>query len=495
MHLLRVQVPDFRVLKDVDISFEQAFNPNVFPLGSLNGGGKSTLLQLIFVLLHCSAHSERHQFIANMLERVTIPVGENSKLLAKFELMDVDEKIELEFTLCNDDYLRQLDIDPIFNKEMVSFGVFIENAEDQEIPAMAYPKTKVELTEKRIAFLQNKLDDLYIKKPVEDYSPVPLAIRISRLNIPEKSSFRTSLQFSEEQNIRQELSDLHQELNKLKENNVEHFNKPYKIQQSLKNDILKRLESNHQLYITAWSFEGNSIGLLCNTRNLKENAEQIKKNLNCISTQIFLSAPSTQIYLFLNQKAKELLFKNSQVKKGLTYESELDIVKSILPNFLTYDVFATNIVASLIEKARNQDFKTYVDTDIIGTSYQKIIAELNLLTQGKRVLPQLDYDAAITGIVFKTNDGIDIYPEDLSHGDLKRLSIYVWLKSLPEGENIVLMDEIENALHPDWQYQIVRDLVEWGKDNQYILATHSYGLCEALTPAHVKELEPKLITH
>ena len=57
------------------------------------------------------------------------------------------------------------------------------------------------------------------------------------------------------------------------------------------------------------------------------------------------------------------------------------------------------------------------------------------------------------------------------------------------------MDEIENALHPDWQYQIVRDLVEWGKDNQYILATHSYGLCEALTPAHVKELEPKLITH
>ena len=115
--------------------------------------------------------------------------------------------------------------------------------------------------------------------------------------------------------------------------------------------------------------------------------------------------------------------------------------------------------------------------------------------QGKKVLPQLDENAAITGIVFKTNDDIEIYPEDLSHGELKRLSIYVWLKSLPKGENIVLMDEIENALHPDWQYQIVRDLVEWGKDNQYILATHSYGLCEALTPAHVKELEPKLIPH
>ena len=185
MHLLRVQVPDFRVLKEVDITFEQAFNPNVFPLGSLNGGGKSTFLQLIFVLLHCSAHSERHQFIANMLERVTIPESENSKLLTRFELMDGDEKIELEFTLCNNDYLRQLDIDPIFNKEMVSFGVFSENAGDQEIPTST-SLAESELKKRRIVFLQNKLDDLYVKKPVEDYSPISLAARVSRSNTQKK---------------------------------------------------------------------------------------------------------------------------------------------------------------------------------------------------------------------------------------------------------------------------------------------------------------------
>jgi len=28
--------------------------------------------------------------------------------------------------LCNDDYLRQLDINPIFNKEMVSFDAFLK---------------------------------------------------------------------------------------------------------------------------------------------------------------------------------------------------------------------------------------------------------------------------------------------------------------------------------------------------------------------------------
>jgi predicted ATP-binding protein involved in virulence len=55
------------------------------------------------------------------------------------------------------------------------------------------------------------------------------------------------------------------------------------------------------------------------------------------------------------------------------------------------------------------------------------------------------------------------------------------------------MDEIEIALHPDWQYQIVSDLQQWAPSNQYILATHSYELCQALTPSHVKELPPKLL--
>jgi predicted ATP-binding protein involved in virulence len=54
------------------------------------------------------------------------------------------------------------------------------------------------------------------------------------------------------------------------------------------------------------------------------------------------------------------------------------------------------------------------------------------------------------------------------------------------------MDEIENGYHPDWQRHIIDDLLAWGPSNQYILATHSYELCRAVTPAHVKELEPRL---
>jgi predicted ATPase len=100
-----------------------------------------------------------------------------------------------------------------------------------------------------------------------------------------------------------------------------------------------------------------------------------------------------------------------------------------------------------------------------------------------------------SGLTFKINrfdDNVELYPEDLSHGELKRLSIYIWLKHNNIEDAIVLMDEIDIALHPEWQYQIVSDLIEWVPSNQYILATHSYELCNALTPSHVKVLEPKL---
>lgn len=453
MRLIRVQVPEFRALKNVDISFEPEFNPQVFPLGSLNGGGKSTLLQLIFVLLHCSAHEKRHPFIANMLERMTIPDGETNKLLAKFELLDDEEKIELEFTLCNDNYLRQLDIDPIFNKEMVSFNIYIQ---------------KHNLLSER-ANLDNELKQRNFSDITDEYGEVLVTAR--------------------------ELAE--QEIEATKRQ-IETIDKKLNTDRSLINSISENLIAKNQCHITTYLCNGNAIALLCLSSEFKKTANDIKHILATVSKQVFLSAPSTQIYLFLSKKAKQSLFKNINERtswswNGKSYDLELSTAKSKLPNFITYDVFATPILVSLIEKARNQDFKALAETGTNGNSYPKTIKELDLLTQNKKVRLQFDDNAAIIGITFQTHEGADIYPEDLSHGELKRLSIYVWLKSMPQDENIVLMDEIENGLHPDWQRHIVDDLVEWGGGSQFMLATHSYELCRGVTPAHVKELDPKLL--
>lgn len=448
MRLVRVQVPEFRVLKDVDISFEPEYVPQVFPLGSLNGGGKSTLLQLVFVLLHCSTHEERHQFIANMLERVTIPDGETSKLLAKFELLDGNEKIELEFTLCNDDYLRQLDIDPIFNKEMVSFDIFLK--------------------EKELFSKRTNLNDQLRQRSFSDV-------------------------FDGDGDL---LVTAEQQYESVK-HDIEAIDKKIRINQPLINNISENLIIKKECHIATHSCNGRAIGLLCHFSGFKSPANDVKGSLIGISKRVFLTAPSTQIYLFLNDSAKKSFFIKINEKRrnwGGAYDAKLNDAKNKLPNFLTYDVFAIDTVVALIEKARNRDFKALADTGTNGNSYRKIIDELDALTQDKKVCLQFDDNATIIGISFKTNDGIDIYPEDLSHGELKRLSIYVWLRSLPTGDNIVLMDEIENGLHPDWQRHIVDDLVEWEASNQYILATHSYELCRGVTPAHVKELPPNLLS-
>jgi predicted ATPase len=146
--------------------------------------------------------------------------------------------------------------------------------------------------------------------------------------------------------------------------------------------------------------------------------------------------------------------------------------------------------------ARDNDFRTAISNGggfQYGDSYQQLFKDLERLLVDKRV----NIDADFTGVSFSKIDSngntIELYPEDLSHGELKRLSLYMWLKFNKIENAIVLMDEVEIALHPDWQYQIVNDLQTWAPNNQYILATHSHELCQALTPAHVKEIEPKLI--
>ncbi|WP_082081753.1 AAA family ATPase [Methylocucumis oryzae] len=136
-----------------------------------------------------------------------------------------------------------------------------------------------------------------------------------------------------------------------------------------------------------------------------------------------------------------------------------------------------------------------------GTHYEQLENAINnLFIDGKKIIPltieqKRHTKDAIQSMGFKLLSGEEIYPEDLSHGELKRLAIFVLIKYHEIHDSIVLIDEIENGFHPDWQYQIVRDLVQWGENNQYILATHSYELCNALTPAHVKELDPKLVNN
>jgi predicted ATP-dependent endonuclease of OLD family len=211
-----------------------------------------------------------------------------------------------------------------------------------------------------------------------------------------------------------------------------------------------------------------------------------------LSSKIFLAAPSTQVFIFLPKATNKSLFQiNQPTLDSSNYYLAMADVKKKLINLFTYDFPPVELLINYLIMARDQDFAQAIETGEYGNNYQLRRQNLNSILSDK----EINLDKDISGITFKFKgdiNGEELYPEDLSHGELKRLSIYLWLKYRRIKDAIVLMDEIEIALHPDWQYKIIEDLQEWEPSNQYILATHSYELCQALTPAHVKEIEPKL---
>jgi predicted ATPase len=414
MHLQRVQVPDFRVLKDIDISFEKEFSPRIFPLGSLNGGGKSTLLQLIFILLYCSADSEKHKFIRNLLEGFTIPDNAEERVVANFEIWDGEKKVNLEYFLWPNDNFEKL---------------------------------------------------------LEGYT--------------EEIKIESSSKLSEEEEM-----ELSLQMNDIKKKASERLQLTKGLKPIVRSFVVKIIKEKNSLYQTL---------LCCKFTGIE--FEQIDQFLVSLSKNIFLGSPSTQIFLFLSKDYRKSLFRSSNPRELIRnpqkyneLEREWEKMKKELTNFFSYDFFSVDVLIQSFKQAIDKDCEEAIEMGHYGNHYQNLLNDFNEFLRDKKI--NLDKD--FLGVNFKAERNgeiIELYPEDLSHGELKRLSLYVWLKYSNIENAIILFDEIEIALHPDWQYQIIRDLEEWGPTNQYILATHSYELCQALTPAHVKEIEPKLLNN
>ena len=438
MHLQRVQVPDFRVLKDIDITFEKDFFPRIFPLGSLNGGGKSTFLQLIFILLHCSADPEKHKFIQNLLERFSIPEGVDKKILATFEIWDGEKIVNLEFFTCQDSYVKQL-----------TNLTFDEENKDVVNASIKLPKIG--------SWLHNKQSIQFQK---ENYSKL-LNNSKNDEKIEQMKSF------------------------------LDDFDKKEVFFNSLSNGTLKNSNRNLK-YICDYFLNSSDPKLKLNLICSIESNYEINSFLKYLSGKIFLAAPATQVFLFLNPEYRKLLFQ--QNRGNADYSFRTQEAKSKLINFYPYDALSVDILIDTFKRRRDQDFEVLIETGRYGNNYESFLNDVNTLLIDKKIniakgLSSINFKAERNGEI------IELYPEDLSHGELKRLSLYVWLKYSNIEDAIILFDEIEIAFHPDWQYKIIRDLEEWGPTNQYILATHSYELCEALTPAHVKEIEPKLLNN
>jgi predicted ATP-dependent endonuclease of OLD family len=487
MHLQRVQVPDFRVLKDVDITFEKDFNPRVFPLGSQNGGGKSTLLQLIFVLLHCSTHPDRLPALKNLLNGFSLREGEDKRVLAIIDIWDGEKIVQFNFFACGETYINNMMIaDGIINEQPEEKKIKLSNLETLQnirLKISRFAQDKIELQE-----ITNELSSTRSKE-----IPNHLQIRLSNLGftsiVYDPDPITRMFSFDKTRtNLELQLSQIHQKLYEQADELSEEVEKATTYLQS--NNIEYILKYRGRGYSSHLRIKTQDIFILCHVNHI--DIDKAKKFLNDVSNKIFLTAPSTQIFIFLPKKAQKSLFKKQEnTTFDNSYSHHFNDFKSSLSGLFTYDFLAVNLIIELFKSARDIDFKKAIETGEYGNSYKNLLNEFSSLLVNKSININKDL-SGVTFSVNNSNNKVELYPEDLSHGELKRLSIYCWLKYNNIQDAIVLMDEVDLALHPDWQYQLVSELVEWSPTNQYILATHSYELCQALTPSHVKVLEPKL---
>lgn len=488
MHLLRIQVPDFRGLKDIDITFEKEFTPSIFPLGSQNGGGKSTLLQLIFLLLHCSRDTEKKIFLENMLWGFKINDNSDKRVLATIEIMHQNQRLKIYFMAYKDFYIRELlnskGNQTINDDEDIRFSALIESEE---------VKNTILNLEKGVHDLENSLARLKEIKSLENYDDKFLSL-IEETNYIIVESGLTIYSDKFESSVLKRFpsfKDFEEDVKTTLEVYRHHLKILY--EQSKKIDpisqkVLEYMQSKNLIYICNYSSnkKEKESALICNIDNL--NITEAETFLKELSQKVFMAAPATQVFLFLSQEQRKQLFK----QQSNDYYFYLQSAKSKLTGFFTYDFLPIELLIKVFTSARDQDFIEAIETGEYGNNYKALKNELNKMLVDKKI----NIDKELAGVTFrldKNGEDIELYPEDLSHGEMKRLSIYMWLKYRNIKDAIVLMDEVEIALHPDWQYQIISDLIEWSPSNQYILATHSYELCQAVTPAHVKEIEPKLI--
>jgi len=444
MFLKKIEINDFKALKNVHISLEQNPKSNIFSVASLNGLGKSTLLQYVFTLLHCSFDDGRKNYVKNMLGFLYSSEKDTKKNieLAKFDIEHDKKDINIEFLIVKNK-----------NTEM-NFDCFLD------MPAIEERLKNKDNLEKKINSLQkirheireNKIPSNIIRREISQYIENSHEHEIYKKaehygdfrDLLEKIIFR----------MKSEMNDF-EELYYLLEKSTQE-----------KKELISYLEKDSLLYI----LHLNEQDVLLVRSNLS------KEELYDISNKVFLAAPSTQIFLFLESDGRKELFTSYT-----EYYEYVRSAKSDLNGFFTYDFASTDLVVDAFKKAIDKDSKAVIATGKYGDNFQRTQSELNGFFSDKKICT----DEKLTKAFFKFKDSNkELLSEDLSHGELKRLGLYIWLRNIPEN-SLVLMDEIDIGLHPGWQYQLHQDLKDWSKDAQFILATHSPQI---ISNTHYKNL-------
>jgi len=186
-----------------------------------------------------------------------------------------------------------------------------------------------------------------------------------------------------------------------------------------------------------------------NTQLAKEN--QYLKGFHTSPRIIYI--PSNMTF---NYQAKNILDRSYKFKNIVDTNSLLGNAEFFIKEFV--------ISKERLSSKGNPQERTKDAID----SFNAIFKDSNLITK----LVDLDIHNSNKPI-FETLNGDKITIDKLSSGEQQLYARVVALMILNPHNSIVLIDEPEIALHPKWQSQIMEIYANIGKNNQFIVTTHS----------------------
>lgn len=181
---------------------------------------------------------------------------------------------------------------------------------------------------------------------------------------------------------------------------------------------------------------------------------------------------------FLNNLYKSLIDNNEQ-NEGIVYLPSIDNISTrdkrktatALAQDLEYFIYdmktgpsLMNLRMSMIDSSaeEQEDLKAQI------ADFQKTVNGLFALTN-KRI--------EIEGSKFSVITEDSILPVGaLSSGEMQVLLILLRVFLLGQRESIVLIDEPENSLDIDWQFELINLLVHFNPNAQFFITTHSPAL-------------------
>ncbi|EPD9151321.1 AAA family ATPase [Vibrio parahaemolyticus] len=455
MYLHKANIIQFRNFVEAELDLTPT-SSQCFALASPNGGGKSTLLQFIFILLHCFKNKDKHEYIKNLFSSEKYL---KETKIAEFNLEIKGEKHFLHFQALPIDYAG-LDLSIFEDYENVDMHLnSLESNSEYDISELMNIKESIDLKRRIDPILQRRITSLrrYTRtgeerslhmRSIEERDPSAALSLIERL-LERAHDYREQLQ--DVKNIK---DNLHFKLN----------------------ETIKQLSDLNKSFILDL---GNGFVLTAETDIPEDKQKYIEEH-------IYLSAPASQVFLFLGEEEKSSILNLNNDNTENTYTSSVAQAKERINGFFTYDFTTTELISRSFDKAFASDKQQKIETGSYGNNYDQLVDELNNFLEGKSI----SQNQSNSDIIFKVaNSDITLKPEELSHGELKKLSLYSWLKHIVKPNSLILIDELDIALHPKWQEEILSDLMKWEPSNIYFAATHSPQVINSIDYRNIRLLK------